>query len=85
MEEVEPGQEFTGSFIDENISNWYQQEKTMSILFSIAAAIAILLSCSGLLAMVLLIIQQRIKEIGVRKVLGASVENISLLISKDVL
>jgi putative ABC transport system permease protein len=83
MDEIEPGQEFTGSFVDENINNWYQSEKTMSLLFSIAAAVAILLSCSGLLAMVLLIIQQRIKEIGVRKVLGASVRNISFLISRE--
>ena len=83
MNEVEPGQEFTGTFIDENISNWYDTEKSLSVLFSIAAGIAILLSCSGLLAMVMLIVQQRVKEIGVRKVLGASVENISLLISRD--
>ena len=57
----------------------------MSLLFSIAAAIAIILSCSGLLAMVLLIIQQRVKEIGVRKVLGASVRSISLLVSREFL
>ena len=72
-------------FLDENINNWYKQERMMSLLFSIAAAIAIILSCMGLLAMVLLIIQQRVKEIGVRKVLGASVQNIALLISKDFL
>ena len=85
MSLLEPGQEFTGTFVEENISNWYQTEKSMSVLFSIAASVAILLSCSGLLAMVLLVIQQRIKEIGVRKVLGASAGNISLLISKDFL
>ncbi len=82
---LEPGREFKGSFMDDNINNWYKQEKTMSIMLSIAAAIAIALSCMGLLAMVLLIIQQRIKEIGVRKVLGASVPNISYLISKEFL
>lgn len=54
-------------------------------MFSIAAIIAIILSCTGLLAMVLLITQQRTKEIGVRKVLGATVQNISVLISKDFL
>lgn len=82
---VEPGQEFDASFVNENINNWYQAEKMMSLLFSIAAAIAIVLSCSGLLAMVLLIVQQRVKEIGVRKVLGASVQSISVLISKEFL
>jgi putative ABC transport system permease protein len=55
----------------------------MSVVFSIAAAVSIVLSCMGLLAMVLLVIQQRVKEIGVRKVLGASVKSISLLISKE--
>jgi putative ABC transport system permease protein len=85
MDVLEPGQAFSGSFVNDNIKNWYQQEKIMSVLFSIAAAVAIVLSCSGLLAMVLLIIQQRIKEIGVRKVLGASAQNISFLIAKDFL
>lgn len=82
---LEPGQDFEGSFVDENVSNWYQGEKSMSILFSIAAFVSVLLSCSGLLAIVLLVIQQRIKEIGVRKVLGATVQNISVLIAKDFL
>jgi len=82
---LEPGRDFKGSFVDENIRSWYEQERMMSILFSIAAAVAIVLSCMGLLAMVLLIIQQRVKEIGIRKVLGASTKNISLLISKQFL
>ena len=85
MAALEPGQDFNASFVNENIQNWYQQEKIMAILFSIAAMVAIILSCSGLLAMVLLIIRQRVKEIGVRKVLGASVQNIAVLISKDFL
>jgi|GEM_PF-262357 len=85
MATLEPGQDFNGSFVDDNVNDWYTQEQTMSLLFSIAAAIAIILSCSGLLAMVLLIIQQRVKEIGVRKVLGASVRSISLLVSREFL
>ncbi len=82
---LEPGREFKGSFVDENIRNWYEQERMMSLLFSLAAAIAIVLSCMGLLAMVLLVIQQRIKEIGVRKVLGASVQSVAVLIAKEFL
>jgi putative ABC transport system permease protein len=82
---LEPDREFKGTFVDENINNWYAQERTISILFSIAATIAIVLSCMGLLAMVLLIIQQRVKEIGVRKVLGASVPQIAAIISKEFL
>lgn len=82
---LEPGREFKGTFMDENVNKWYKEEKIMSIILSVAAVIAILLSCLGLLAMVLLIIQQRVKEIGVRKVLGAGVPNISYLISKEFL
>ncbi|HEY6900746.1 MAG TPA: FtsX-like permease family protein, partial [Puia sp.] len=65
------------------INNWYVEQRTMSLFFSIAAGIAIVLSCMGLLAMVLLIVGQRVKEIGIRKVLGASVGQISLLVSKE--
>jgi putative ABC transport system permease protein len=82
---LEPGREFKGSFIDDNIQQLYKQEQIISIVFSTAAGIAIALSCLGLLAMVLLMIQQRVKEIGVRKVLGANVSHISFLISKDFL
>ncbi|MBX9781794.1 MAG: ABC transporter permease [Chitinophagaceae bacterium] len=82
---LEPGRDFRGTFLDDNIKEWYAEERMMSILFSIAASIAILLSCLGLLAMVLLMIQQRVKEIGVRKVLGASISNLSVLISKEFL
>jgi ABC-type antimicrobial peptide transport system permease subunit len=85
MAALESGQDFNGSFVDDNINDWYTQEQTLSLLFGIAAAIAIILSCSGLLAMLLLIIQQRVKEIGVRKVLGASVRSISLLVSREFL
>jgi ABC-type antimicrobial peptide transport system permease subunit len=85
MAVVEPQQDFNGSFVDENINNWYSDEQIMSLLFSLAAGIAIIISCTGLLAMVLLVIQQRVKEIGVRKVLGASVGNISFSIAKDFL
>lgn len=85
MAVLEPGIEFRGSYVDENVNRWYEEERTMSIVFGVSAAVAILLSCMGLLAMVLLIIQQRVKEIGVRKVLGASIQSISILISKDFL
>ncbi|MHA4842886.1 ABC transporter permease [Flavitalea antarctica] len=83
MAELEPGVEFRGTYVDDNVARWYDEEQTMSVVFSIAAGVSTLLSCMGLLAMVLLIIQQRVKEIGVRKVLGASIKSISFLISKD--
>lgn len=81
MKEVEPDAEFRGSFIQENIQNWYVEEKTMSQLFTLAAVLAILLSCTGLLAMVMQVTRQRVKEIGIRKVLGAGVAQISWLVS----
>jgi ABC-type antimicrobial peptide transport system permease subunit len=80
-----PNSEFKGSFLDENIDRQYRKEEKLGQIFISGAVIAILLSCMGLLAMVLLIVTQRVKEIGIRKVLGASVGNIVILISKDFL
>ncbi len=80
-----PKQEFIGSFLDENTERWYKKEQRLSTIFSWAAGVAILLSCMGLFAIALISIQQRTKEIGVRKVLGASVSNIVALLSKDFL
>ncbi len=81
--DLEPGKEFKGSFMEENTERWYNKEKQLSNIFSIASAVAIVLSCLGLFAIAMLIIEQRTREIGVRKVLGASVSNITLLLSKD--
>ena len=83
--EIEPNAQFQGSFIDENTNRWYQKEKKLSQLLGIASSIAVILSCLGLFASALLMIEQRIKEIGVRKVLGASVANLTGLLSKDFL
>lgn len=83
--ELEPNKPFQGSFINENINRWYEKEKKISQLLGISASLAILLSCLGLFAIALLMIEQRVKEIGVRKVLGASVSSITGLLSKDFL
>ena len=77
-----PQSEFLGSFLDENVDAWYQNESQLSEVLSLASSIAILLSCIGLFAIALLMIEQRTKEIGVRKVLGASVPGIVLLVSR---
>ncbi|MCH5718644.1 ABC transporter permease [Niabella hibiscisoli] len=82
---ADPGADFNGSFIDENVGRWYSKEKNFSKILGIATSVATLLSCLGLFAMSALMIGQRIKEIGVRKVLGASVQNIATLLSKDFL
>jgi putative ABC transport system permease protein len=78
-----PDKEFIGSFLDENTERWFRKEQQLSQIYSIAAAIAILISCMGLFAIALLMIEQRIKEIGVRKSLGASVQGIVTMLSKD--
>jgi putative ABC transport system permease protein len=83
--EFEPGKDFEGSFLEENTDNWYKDEKQLSTLLAISSGIAIVLSCLGLFALALLMIQQRIKEIGVRKVLGASVFTINTLLVKEFL
>lgn len=81
--EVEPGKEFKGSFVNENVDRWYENEKRLSKMFSIAAGVAIVLCCMGLFGITLIVIAQRVKEIGVRKVLGASVMGIAVLVSKS--
>ncbi len=80
---VEPGVDFKGSFVDENIARWYENEGRLSKMFSVAALVAIILSCMGLFGMASIIIRQRVKEIGVRKVLGASVSGIATLVTKE--
>ena len=81
--DIAPQSEFTGSFVDENTNAWYRDEERFSQIFSLASGIAILLSCLGLFAVALMVIEQRTKEIGVRKVLGASIPNIVYILSQD--
>lgn len=83
FQEIHPGKAFEASFLNENTERWYQKEKRLSMLLGISSIVAIVLSCLGLFALALLMIQQRIKEIGVRKVLGASVFSINQLLAKD--
>lgn len=81
--EITPESEFKGSFIDENTNAWYEEEERLSQIFSLASAVAIMLSCLGLFAVALIVIEQRTKEIGVRKVLGASIFNLVFVLSRE--
>jgi ABC-type antimicrobial peptide transport system permease subunit len=83
--EVNPKAPFLGSFLDENTDRTYSGETKLSKIFMSGAVLAILISCMGLFAIALLAILQRTKEIGIRKVLGASVPHIVKLVSKDFL
>ena len=81
--EITPESEFIGSFLDENTNNWYKEEERLSQIFSLASAVAVILSCLGLFAVALIVMEQRTKEIGVRKVLGASIASLVFVLSKD--
>ncbi|HET6996550.1 MAG TPA: FtsX-like permease family protein, partial [Chitinophagaceae bacterium] len=78
-----PEYAYTSLFMDENISKFYEQEDHLSLLYKIFAGIAIFISCLGLYGLVSFMAVQRTKEIGVRKVLGASVTHIIYLFSKE--
>ncbi len=84
-QEIFPGNPFNYSFIDEVFARQYRQEAQLSLAFTIAGALAILISCLGLFALAAYAVQQRTKEIGIRKVLGASSESLIRLISVEFL
>jgi putative ABC transport system permease protein len=80
-----PEAPFQSTFIDENFNRLYTSEQKQSTLFTIFAGIAILIACLGLFGLSAFAITQRIKEIGIRKVLGANTSSIVQLLSKDFL
>ena len=84
-EKVEPQADFLGSFLDENVDRTFRREKTMTTIVTSGSILGILLSCIGLFAISMLVVAQRTKEIGVRKVVGASVSSVALLLTKDFL
>jgi predicted permease len=74
---------FEYKFLDEKIESFYKEENQLSYLYKIFAAIAIFLSCLGLYGLASFMAVQRIKEVGIRKVLGASVSSVVFLFSKE--
>ncbi|MFT4015712.1 MAG: ABC transporter permease [Agriterribacter sp.] len=76
---------FSYSFIDEEFNNMYKSEQRTGKLFTIFGVIAILISCLGLFGLAAYTAQVRVKEMGIRKVLGASVLSILHLMTKDFL
>ncbi len=81
--EVYPEEEFKYDFFDDSIAKFYREEQRTSKLLNWCTGLAIFISCLGLLGLVIYITTQRTKEIGVRKVLGATVSQIVALLSKD--
>lgn len=79
--ELAPHRPFEYRFMDDDFQKLYDTELRTGKVFTIFACIAILLACLGLFGLSVYATQQRIKEIGIRKVLGASVSNITVLLS----
>jgi putative ABC transport system permease protein len=80
-----PGQPFRYTFMDEDFNNLYHSEQRTGKIFISFAVLAIFIACLGLFGLVTYAAEQRTKEIGIRKVLGASVSNIVGMLSKDFL
>jgi putative ABC transport system permease protein len=80
---VAPGMPFNYHFLDESFDNMYRQERRVGNVALTFALLAIIIACLGLFGLATYIAEQRTKEIGVRKVLGASVTNIVKMLSID--
>ncbi|OQP39911.1 ABC transporter permease [Niastella yeongjuensis] len=82
-EQFYPEYAYSPQFFDENIARFYQQEEQLSLLYKIFAGLAIFISCLGLYGLVSFMAVQKTKEVGIRKVLGASVTSLLQLFSKE--
>ena len=74
---------FSYEFLDENIRQFYETEQKMTVLLTVFTCISILIGCIGLFGLATFVANQKTKEIGVRKVLGASVSSIVMMFSKE--
>ncbi len=81
--EIDPAHPFEYYFMDESFDRLYRSEEKLSQIFSIFSSLAIFIAALGLFGLALFMVEQRTKEIGVRKILGASLGNIFVLISKE--
>ncbi len=78
-----PDTDFDYTFLDKTVADFYKEDQQLSTLLTWSAGVAILISCLGLLGLVIFMTNNRVKEIGVRKILGASVQQIITLLSID--
>jgi len=79
--DLNPAYPFSYNFVDQDLANLYQNETQLGNLFNVFAVLAILISCLGLYGLSAFVAEQRTKEIGIRKALGASPSNIVILLS----
>lgn len=82
---INPGQDLEYVFLDDHFKELYHADSQVSETVGILAGLAIIISCLGLFGLASYAAEKRVKEIGIRKVLGASVQNIVRLLSKDFL
>ncbi|MCP4725841.1 MAG: FtsX-like permease family protein [bacterium] len=82
---VSPGSPFEIKFIDDTIQSYYESDRKWSAIVNYSSIFAVIIACMGLFGLSLVTAQQRIKEIGIRKVMGASANRIVSLVSKDML
>lgn len=80
---VTPHRPFEYEFLDQQYAKLYSSEQRMGTIFTIFASLAIIIACLGLLGLVSFTAAQKTKEIGIRKVMGATVANIVVLITRD--
>ena len=80
-QQINPAYPFKFDFLDQDMANLYKGEQQMGNIFNLFAALGIFISCLGLYGLSAFLAEQWTKEIGVRKVLGASVLNIVYLLS----
>jgi ABC-type antimicrobial peptide transport system permease subunit len=82
---MNPNAPFIYNFVDENVKKWYIEERRLSKISRIFTTLAILISCLGLFGLVSYVAEQKKKEIGIRKVLGASVKTVVKMLTTDFL
>jgi putative ABC transport system permease protein len=83
--EVVPDQEFEYRFLDESVAAQYKEEQRTGTIVKLASALSIFIACMGLFGLATLTVVRRTREIGIRKVLGASVGSVVRLLSKEFL
>jgi putative ABC transport system permease protein len=81
----QPEQPFKYSFLDENLNNLYRTEKRTIKVVSIFSIVSIIISCIGLLGLIMFVSESKTKEIGIRKVNGASARNVLALLSIELI
>ena len=81
--EVSPGEPFEYTFLDQDFNDLFKNEQRLSKIYTIFTGLSIFVACLGLFGLTAYTAEQRTKEIGIRKVMGASVTNILTLLSRD--